>query len=263
MCPYVNIFGLELPLYGLISLVGILVSAAVAYPLSRRVGVPFFDIMTTALFGGLGVFLGSHLLYALTRAEDIILTFSSYGDYDSLWEFLRELADLSSGMVFYGGLYGGLLFGYLWIRGKRNIISPVADVFAVIIPLFHAFGRVGCFFAGCCYGIECRYGFSGRVLSSGSSEQIKRLPVQLIEAVLLLILFAVLLILFCKKTARGRLMCIYLLSYAVLRFVLEFFRGDAIRGHFLFLSTSQWISLATVIGVTLYILCRRKNRNTF
>ncbi len=262
MYPYVNLFGLAIPMYGLISLLGVFVSAVVAFILAKKKAVDRYDLLITAVVGGLGLFIGAHLLYAITRTRDIISAFSLYSTFETTGEFLRYLLDISSGMVFYGGLYGGLFAGLLWIRHKKHPLGIYSDIFAVVIPLFHAFGRVGCFFAGCCYGVEWKYGISGRVLNSGVCEHTPRFPVQLAEAFLLLVLFSVLLVLFTKGKLQGRLMAFYLCAYAVLRFILEFFRGDEIRGHLLFLSTSQWISLLTLMGVGIYFfISHRKTAN--
>lgn len=259
MHPFLELFGLTIPVYGLLSFVGVLAAGAVAVLIAKRRGVDVYDLLLTALVAGVGLFIGAQLLYALTRIEDIASAFANYGSFASFGEFAGYVLDIAGGMVFYGGLYGGLLFGFLWARRMRYPLKNMGDVFAVAIQLFHAFGRVGCYFAGCCFGMEWEYGISGRVLASGAVEGVKRLPIQLIEACALLVLFGVLLVLFFKEKAHGRLICVYLISYAVLRFTLEFFRGDAIRGHFLMLSTSQWISLLTLIGVGLYIfLSRRK-----
>lgn len=258
MYPYINVFGLELPVYGLVSVLGIIAAAAVGFVLAKKKAVDLYDLLITAVIGGLGLLVGAHLLYAITRAGDIASAFSLYSTFDSTWEFIKYILDISSGMVFYGGLYGGLLAGYLWIRRKHHPIKIYGDIFAVVIPLFHAFGRVGCFFAGCCYGVRWEYGICGRMLSSGVRESVCRFPVQLAEASLLLVLFLVLLLMFLKGKLQGRLLAFYLASYAVLRFVLEFFRGDSIRGHFLYFSTSQWISLFTLIGVGIYLLLSRR-----
>ncbi len=258
MHPYVYLFGLELPVYGLISLLGVLVAGVVGFVLSKKKDLDFYDVLLTAMIGGIGVFIGAKLLYALTRTGDIISAFSHYDSFENKWEFFRYIYDVASGMVFYGGLYGGLLAGFLWIRKNHYPAGKMADTFSVLIPLFHAFGRVGCFFAGCCYGIEWKHGIDGRVLPSGASEHIFRFPVQLLEAFCLLILFSVLLIFLLKGKFTGKLMVLYLSAYAVLRFFLEFLRGDEIRGRVLIFSTSQWISLLTLAGVALYLVIHRR-----
>lgn len=261
MHPYVYLFSLELPVYGLISLLGVLAAGVVLFVLSKKKGMDFYDLLFTALVGGVGVFVGAHILYALTRAGDIISAISYFDDYVNKWDFVKYVFSLAGGMVFYGGLYGGLVAGFIFVRKKNYPADKFSDAFAVVIPLFHAFGRVGCFFAGCCYGVKWKHGIEGRVISSEVTEQIRRFPVQLLEALCLLILFSLLLFLLLKGKFAGKLMAVYLSSYAVLRFCLEFLRGDEIRGHFLMLSTSQWISLATLLGVLLYfMISRRKNK---
>ena len=107
-------------------------------------------------------------------------------------------------------------------------------------PLFHGFGRIGCFMAGCCYGVKL-----ATPAELFGIFTLDRLPVQLIEAGFEFLLFAVLL--FCeKKQAKTDTLQIYLITYAIFRFCIEFFRGDAIRGIFLGFSTAQWVSLAII-----------------
>ncbi len=263
MCPDVSIFGITITSYGLLSAIGLLFSGIVLLLLSKRRNTDIFDLLQTAIIGGLGVLFGAHVLFALTRVGEISETIANFGNYDSFWAFMKVILRYFSGMVFYGGLYGGLLAGVLFARHKKYPLKDMSDVFACSIPAFHMFGRIGCFFAGCCYGIPFERGIAGRVISSGGKENIHRLPIQLIEAVCLLILFIVLVTLFVKSKFCGRLMSIYLLSYSVLRFILEFFRGDEIRGRFLIFSTSQWISLITVISVSTYLLLKKnKNKHT-
>lgn len=261
MHPYFYLFGLELPVYGLISLFGVFVAGIVGFILAKKKGIDFYELLLTAMIAGIGVFAGAHILYALTRAGDIISAFSYYHSFESKWDFVKYIFDVSRGMVFYGGLYGGLLTGFVWVRKKHYPAKAFSDVFAVLIPLFHAFGRVGCFFAGCCYGVKWEHGIEGRVLFSGERENIPRFPVQLSEALCLLLLFSLLLLFLLKGKLAGKLMPLYLGVYAVLRFILEFLRGDEIRGGFLCFSTSQWISILTVAGVILcFAITRRKNR---
>ncbi len=257
MFPYVELFGISIPTYGLLSVIGLLFASGIAMMLSNRRNVDVYNLVLTAMIGGVGVFIGAHLLFALTKAGDISKAFANYESYRSFWAFLKDIFNLSSGMVFYGGLYGGLLTGALFVNYKKYPTKDMSDVFACSIPLFHMFGRVGCYCAGCCYGIPFEQGVAGIVLSTGEKESIHRLPVQLIETVCLFVLFLVLVTLFVKDRASGRLMSIYLLSYGVIRFMLEFFRGDEVRGRLLMFSTSQWISLITIISVSAYLLLRK------
>lgn len=254
MFPEFEIFGINLPVYGLVSLVGILVATFVGIRLSHRRDINKQNLFSLAIVAGVGLLVGANLLYALTRAGDIAELFSKYKDYESFWDFVRSLFEISSGMVFYGGLYGGLISGVLWAKHKKISLKDTSDLFSVLIPLFHAFGRIGCFFAGCCYGVKARWGISGRVVTMDVRESAKRVPVQLMEAGILFCLFLLFLWFFKRNKCEGKLIFFYLLIYAPLRFVLEFFRGDEIRGHFLMLSTSQWISIFTVLWVSVFLI---------
>lgn len=161
----------------------------------------------------------------------------------------------NSGIVFYGGMLGYLLSTRVLI--SRYILykrSSSWGLVALVIPLFHGFARLGCYFGHCCYGIPMDGAFWGHFFEH-------RLPVQLMEAGFNLGLFGVLLWLYLRRRPmRGRLVRVYLLSYALFRFGIEFFRGDAVRGSLGPLSFSQWVSVLILLGLGLhYILRRRKN----
>lgn len=119
---------------------------------------------------------------------------------------------------------------------------------APAIPLFHAFGRIGCFLAGCCYGFE----LSDPIVIA-SDFVITHFPVQLVESLFNILLFIVLNIVQ-RYRPNTRILYVYMLSYAVFRFIIEFFRGDVTRGLFFGISTSQLISaiIIVVCVITLY-----------
>ncbi len=261
MFPYISIFSLELPTYGLISLVGVIVAGLVALKLAPKRGIEKTDLVSTAIVAAIGLFIGAHLLYGITRIEDVMEAFRSYKRFENFGDFLSRILELFSGMVFYGGLYGGLLAGFLYAKKKKIPVGGVSDVFALFIPLFHVFGRIGCFFAGCCYGVESKWGISGRVITGKLREVTPRFPVQLLETFLLLLLFFLVFFLYQKGKAKGRLIFIYLLIYAVLRFCLEYLRGDEIRGKLLMFTTSQWISIVTILWVSIFLKFKNRRKN--
>lgn len=144
---------------------------------------------------------------------------------------------LGGGFVFYGGLIFGLLFLIIFQKKYKNSFKS----YSILIPplaLGHGIGRIGCYFAGCCYG---KY-----------MNDYTRYPVQLFEAsgLFMLSIISYYLIKF-NRNVIG----FYLVSYGFLRFVLEFYRGDAIRGIWMFgLSTSQIISIFLILlGIGIYI----------
>ena len=144
----------------------------------------------------------------------------------------------------------------LYLRIRRLPFAAYADIAAPAIPLFHAFGRIGCFLGGCCYGIPWEGGITYTRALSPEANGVARFPVQLLESALLFALFFLLAALFRRGALRAKLLALYLAVYAVLRFLLEFLRGDAIRGVYFGLSTSQWISLAILLALGVAALAR-------
>jgi phosphatidylglycerol:prolipoprotein diacylglycerol transferase len=149
--------------------------------------------------------------------------------------------------------------GAIYCRKKKFNISEYSDIIAPGVPLFHFFGRIGCFFGGCCYGIESSFGYTvhGNELLS-SVNDVQRFPVQLLEATLNLILFIVLARLLSKGALKGKLFSIYLLCYSVIRFFDEFLRGDTYRGFLFGLSTSQIISIILFVCSLVYLIVKFK-----
>lgn len=185
------------------------------------------------------LFLGT-FLFGWIGAKVFFLIFSAP---DRALDYSREVNFwLGGGFVFYGGFIFSALFALIYTFYK-NSIAPV-DL-AVITPglaLGHAIGRLGCFLAGCCFGSHCDLpigiSFKGEV----------RHAVQLYEFACLLGLFY-LTKRFLNKKRFDLALVTYLVGYGAVRFVLEFFRGDDIRGLFYGLSTSQWTSLLIIVVV--------------
>lgn len=178
---------------------------------------------------------------------------------------------LDAGMTFYGGLIGGIVvfficffaIGKLIFKEKEHFkyFHDVASVAPCCITVGHAFGRLGCLFAGCCYGKPMN-GFPGlkmTVFYHGETVTGYFLPTQLYESIFLFALFAVVSVLYLKKIE-----CTfetYLLSYGVWRFFIEYLRVDD-RGVLLpGLTPSQWISVCLIaVGIALIVVKKIKNR---
>ena len=232
-----------------------------AFRLGKNEKIKMRDIVLGELTALVGAFIGAHLLYAFTNLPKVMSSFTDFFSGKSGFGVLMEnLGNYAGGMVFYGGLIFGLLFGALYCKIRRINLSAFSDCFAVGIPLFHFFGRLGCFFSGCCYGIESSFGFTFHDAIVQSANGVQRFPVQLLESFLNLIIFAVLLLLFRKRIFKGRLIYIYLVLYSAVRFSDEFLRGDAYRGIYFGLSLSQWISI--ILFVLSLILIRISNKKS-
>ena len=254
MYPYLTVFGLNIPVYWLCGLMGGGICAVLL--LIRHRGFPDLeqvDITNAAALGVVGMILGARLLYLLTILPLILEN----------REYLREHGDLLkdillNGMVFYGGLFGFLAAVQLYLKKYRLDRARFWDYAAPCLPLFHAFGRIGCFFSGCCYGIESeRFGLVFARSIGGPSDR-PFFPLQLVGAAGELCLFVAMLLFERKNRGRGLALTFYLTAYAVGRFVCEFFRGDEIRGIYGGLSVSQWISMALLLVLLLRHLTKKR-----
>lgn len=259
MFPTFSLFGRIIGSYSLCAIAGLLFSAFLAVRLAARRQIPSYTVIQAVLAAGIGLLLGSHLLYALTQLPTLLhlLTEPVSVQMD---RWLISVLRCFSGGVYYGGFLGGLAGVTLYARRiAPEHRTTLVDLFALTTPLFHAFGRLGCFLGGCCYGIPCRFG----ILVEHNPlvpelNGVARFPVQLAEGALNLCLFFLLLHLFRRRQHHGQLVYWYLLLYPVYRFGLEFLRDDAIRGGFWGLSTSQWISILLFAVALGHWICRSR-----
>ena len=136
-----------------------------------------------------------------------------------------------------------------------------ADVILPSVALAQGFGRIGCFLAGCCYGKETESIFSVIFQNSEyAPNHVALIPTQLYSSGLDFLHFFLLLLIARNKKEDGQVTACYLIFYSIGRFVIEFFRGDIIRGSVGILSTSQFISIFTgIAGIVLLTLIRKKN----
>jgi len=211
------------------------------------------DILMMLMFASFGLFIGAKIMYALTSIN------FTYSQELNFFENVYNWAKLffSGGLVFYGGLIGAFAGGIFYIFHYKTPVAESIDLAFTGVPLFHAIGRVGCFMGGCCYGIEYHGPFAVTFPPDnlgGAPAGVELLPVQLIESVLNLVLWGTLFLIY-RKTSRHWLVTgLYLTCYGIIRFILEYFRGDLIRGHLGTLSSSQFISIFVIItGIFLLI----------
>ncbi len=262
MIPNITIFGKEFTPYIIMALCGIFTVGILACRKSRKNNIDDNDTICVLLITAIGILLGSHLLYAITNIPLIITIFESIERIDSFQKVHLALSLVFGGSVFYGGLYGGLLVMIIYTKCVKKDTKQFIWLLTPYIPLFHFFGRLGCFLSGCCFGIESKFGFIYRHSPIEEANHVCRFPVQLVEASFNLLLFFVLSFLQKKETTKNHLLEIYLVSYAIIRFTLEFFRGDSIRGIWFDVSTSQIISIITLISILiLYVVRAIKSKN--
>ena len=255
MLPTISVFGLTIPMYGPLILIGCVLGVLVAVYLPARRELAKQDIFYCACYAMIGVVVGAKLLYLAISLPGFIEARAQTG-----WTLEDIKILFTHGFVFYGGLIGGIGGVFIYSRQFRVPFWALADSLIPSVPLIHAIGRVGCFLAGCCYGAQAKpplgvYFRADSVAPAG----VALFPVQLLEAALNLILFAAVFIYSRKPRADRQVTGLYVACYGVIRFVLEFFRGDSGRGIFLGLGISQWISLALIpLGLywVLKVVCK-------
>jgi phosphatidylglycerol:prolipoprotein diacylglycerol transferase len=202
--------------------------------------------------------LGSLGLWAIVGAvvgAKVLMIVRALPEYAAAPSEIFSWSVLTSAGDFYGGFIGALLASAIFFRRHPRLpFWRVADLCGPAIALGQAIGRIGCFMAGDDYGrpTSLPWGVAftdpDAARIGGAPLGVPLHPVQLYESVVCLVLFAVLVRLRRRKRFDGEIILAYTLLYAIARFVLEFFRGDADRG-FVFggmLSTSQFI--AAILG---------------
>lgn len=236
MKPVFTLWGISFASYGVMCAAGVLAALILGLLNTKRMHLRLenaFVLFVFALsFGLAGAFL-THMFVSY-----------SIGDLVSMLMRGTFFEEYSPGFVYYGGFLFGIAGAYLASRLLRFRMMDYAPCMLPALPLAHAFGRIGCFLAGCCYGIECKWGVYYPEGSSAPAN-IPLFPVQLLES-LFLLLIAFFLLRYVKSGGK-HVLSRYVYLYAPVRFLLEFLRGDMHRGIFLSLSTAQWTSLILLL----------------
>lgn len=258
MLPGFYLFGIYVSSYTITAIIGAVIAVLFAVTEYKKRRGERFPMLITLLLSSIGAAVGGSLLYAVTNMGYWYLL----SEADSFKAFLAAAVRIFGGAVYYGGLIGGIIAGMITVKAKKYPVPDITDCAAPAVALFHAFGRIGCFLSGCCYGVESDFGFIYHNALIESANGVRRFPVQLFEAGFELILFIVLWRFLEAKRLKGRLFFLYLLIYPVGRFILEFFRGDEYRGFIFGLSTSQFISvlLFSAAGVGLILSYMREKK---
>ena len=234
--------------YGFMIAVGVIAAWIVTDYRAKRQKLDRDHVFSLVIWCLLGGLLCAKLLFWITEWKTIM------ADPGYL------LDTLSDGFVVYGGIIGGILAGCLYCRVKRVDFWKYFDLVMPSVALAQGFGRIGCLLAGCCYGRETESAFSIIFQNSDfAPNHVDLIPTQIYSSVLNFLHFGILLYIARHKKADGQVAACYLIFYSIGRFVLEFFRGDLIRGSVGSLSTSQFISLF-ILAAGIVILAVRSKR---
>ncbi|MGQ9569483.1 MAG: prolipoprotein diacylglyceryl transferase [Thermodesulfovibrionales bacterium] len=241
--------------YGVLVAAGFLLGLGLAVKQAKKEGISPNKIVDLGFYILLSALIGSRLFFILINAGHYI---KNPFDIFKIWE---------GGLVFYGGVLLSVPT-IVWYVRKNNIgLWSTSDLFAPSLAVGHAIGRIGCFFAGCCYGKPAD-GLPWAVTFTDPNSLaiigVPLHPTQLYESLGELINFFILITLRRYKSFNGQLSMTYILLYSVLRFIVEFYRGDFGRGFITsWLSLSQGISiLMFLIAVLGFIILKRYKKTT-
>jgi phosphatidylglycerol:prolipoprotein diacylglycerol transferase len=247
--------GFTVGTYGLFYAIGFLLALRLAVGYARRDEIPPGRIVDLGIVTLIAGFIGAKLLLYVLDA----------GYY--LQNPMQMVYSLRSAGVFYGGFGLALLAALWYIRRHRLPLGRVFDLAAPALALGQGIGRLGCFAAGCCYGTSCDLPWAVTFTDArafeltGAPLGIALHPSQLYHALANFFILAVTMVAMRKRRFDGQVFWIYVLIYAMLRAMVEMFRGDTARGLFFdgALSTSQLIALPAIVlaASMLFVLARR------
>jgi phosphatidylglycerol:prolipoprotein diacylglycerol transferase len=240
--------------YGVLVAAAFLVALWLAGRLAKEAGLNHEDVTNLGIYCALAAIGGAKLMMFIV---DLPHYLQNPGE-------IFTFATFQAGGVFYGGLIFALAVAFWYMRKTRLPALKTADVFAPAIALGHGIGRLGCFAAGCCWGIECDRPWAVTFTTKAANDlvgvplNVPLHPTQLYEAFAEFAIFAVLWRWVRKAHAPGQVIGLYLVLYATARFIVEFFRHH--EQGLLWgtpLDTSQWISLG-LAGLGVWFLIKAK-----
>ena len=253
-----HICGFSQSTYGVLVAIAFLVALMMIGRLARRAGLDYDAVVNLGILCGVTAILGAKVMMFL-----VDLRYYARNPAE-----IFSMATLRAGGVFYGGLIAALIAAAIYMRRKQLPPLPTADVFAPGIALGHAIGRLGCFAAGCCWGVPTKLPWGVTFRNPIAHEfvgvplGIRLHPTQLYESAAEILIFAVLYWRIHRPHAPGVIISLYLVLYSSARFLVEFVRAhpgepNPFGGP---LNTSQCISLALAALGAGYLLWLRRRR---
>ena len=240
-----HIGNFNLPTYGVMAAIGLIAGLTIVVRAARQQHVDPEKAWNLGLIAIISAIFGAKVLMVV----------NDWSFYSSHPREIFSLAMLQAGGVFYGGLIAAIIACLWYIRRNQMPVLRTCDVFAPGIALGHAFGRLGCFAAGCCYGKETHVPWAVTFKNPlanqlvGTPLNVPIHPTQIYEFLVELINFTVLWWLLKRKSFEGQVIGAYLFLYGVARFFLEFLRDDPERGSVFngVMSGTQLISILLVL----------------
>lgn len=233
---------IKIHLYGLMIVLGFLIGMPLMVRKGEALGLDRRKLIKVCYWSLIFGYIGARLLYVIIMWKEFALN------------PVKIFYIGSGGMVFYGGFIGGLLGFFIFSKIHKLPLWTLLDISAAPLTFNQMFGRLGCFFAGCCWGRSCPVDYIFAVKfhhhESLAPLNIPLHPTQLYEAAFLFLQILVLQVIYRRRKFQGQVAASYLIIYASGRFIIEFFRGDEVRGFIgqTGLSTSQGLALLMLAG---------------
>ncbi len=247
--------------YGFMMAVGVAFALWFIFVQSKKQGLEATKLVDLAFYTILISLLGAKLVLLVT-------SFSYYTQRPG------ELLSLArSGGVFQGGLAAGVIFAFWYVRRHKIPTWKMADLAGPALALGHAFGRIGCFSAGCCWGRACDTSLSVTFHNheahnlTGVTLNTAVHPVQLYEAGLNFLNFIILFLFLKKKRFDGQVFSLYVINYSLIRYFTEFYRGDHDSKVYLIQQASPYLSvsypqvfcvLGLILGLALFFILKKR-----
>ena len=256
---FLKIGSFELATYGVMTALGYAAATLYLLPRLKKINLDKDTFWNLLFIAFVGAIVGAKILFIIVSWQELGMTFAQ--------KIITILKDFRYGFVFFGGMITAVVALVWYMKRKKLPILKTADLLIIALPLGHALGRIGCFCAGCCYGkpTSLPWGVTftnPHALVPPSLLGVPLHPTQLYECLGNLLLFASLHFYYQRQHKEGSVLVIYIFGYSLMRFIIEFFRGDFRGDFFLGLSPSQCISLgAAGIAFTLWFKFLRTKKH--
>jgi phosphatidylglycerol:prolipoprotein diacylglycerol transferase len=242
--------------YGVMIALAFLAGLWTATRRARRENISGETIADVVLWLMVGGILGARIVYVTTYWKDEFAV-----------QPLSEIFMIQhGGLVYYGGLIGATIAGFIYIRWKKLPLWKTADVLAPSVALGNVFGRIGCLLNGCCYGRPTDLPWAIRFPADNPLHPPTTPvhPTEIYDALNNFILYLLLAWLFRRKKFDGQIFATYLIGYAIIRTVMEYFRGDYPLDQIHFgLTPGELVSIPIFIaGLALGIVLSTRARKT-
>ncbi len=237
--------------YGAVIVLGVIFIYHFLKSRVKKYGITGEDLSNIIFYTFIAAFIGGKIFYFLQEPAKYIADPS------------KMMNNLGSGFVFYGSLIFAVPTIIYFLRRKSVPIREFLDILAFVGPIIHSFGRMGCFLAGCCYGLTCKNGLGvvfRHPLTKARPMDIPLYPTQLFDIAVNMGIIIVLALIVKKKRFQGQLFLVYIMMYGVGRSIVELYRGDSERGYILDLITHSQLIALILIGICVF-LWRRWSAN--